>query len=140
MNNFTVATLMMDGLSLKSPLVLRLMKPYCVLKVIKDPNLNKYGVSGNKTSPNKACIGPRKSTPALRSGASVGAGGWALRVRHFHLCLPIPKDIGTMCGTVQASIFLASSFFCSQAESTPAPLPLPASLFGLLGFIIFKIE
>ena len=47
-------------------------------------------------------------------GQAVGT----LRVPHFHLCLP--KDIGTMCGTVQASIFLASSFFCSQAESTPA--------------------
>lgn len=26
--------------------------------------------------PNTAWCGPRKSTPALRSGASVGAGGW----------------------------------------------------------------
>ncbi|MBL7164448.1 MAG: hypothetical protein ISS57_17825 [Anaerolineales bacterium] len=48
-SDFTAENLMMDGLSLKSPLVLHLMKPHCVLKVMKDLNLNSYGVSGNKT-------------------------------------------------------------------------------------------
>lgn len=55
-SNFTAANLMMDGLSLKYPLALRLMKPNCASKVMKDPNLINYGVSGNKKPPNTVCI------------------------------------------------------------------------------------
>jgi len=39
-----------------------------------------------------------------------------------------PPSAWGFCGTLRASIFLASSFFCSQAESTPAPAPQPAGL------------
>jgi hypothetical protein len=56
-SNFTAANLTMDGLSLKCPLVLRLMKPNSALKVIKDPNLINYGVSGNKKLMNKTWSG-----------------------------------------------------------------------------------
>ena len=44
-------------------------------------------------------------------------------------CLGWAMVAGSSLAQSAASIFLASSFFCSQAASTPAPAPLPFS-FG----------